>query len=117
MRETFAGLRHSSLSSSQAALNLISKIGLEVLSTGDAEWFGVVVKELLDWDFPNPDFSGFTDEWRVQVNPAHLRAIRAFLSLIEGNPELARPLITILVVHLKVGGVFIADTDLFQKDI
>ena len=37
--------------------------------------------------------------------------------MIEGNPELARRLIAALVVHLKVGGVFIADTDLFQKDI
>jgi pyruvate,orthophosphate dikinase len=117
VRETFAGLRRSGLSSSQAALNLISKIGLEVLGTGDPEWFGVVVDELLDSDFPNPDFSGFTDEWRVQINPAHLRAIRTYLSLIEGDPELARPLITALIVHLKVGGVFIADTDLFQKDI
>jgi pyruvate,orthophosphate dikinase len=51
------------------------------------------------------------------VNPAHLRAIRSYLSVIEGNPERALRLIAALVVHLKVGGVFIADTDLFQKDI
>ena len=49
--------------------------------------------------------------------PAHLRAIRSYLSVIEGNPEQARRSIAALVVHLKVGGVFIADTDLFQKDI
>jgi pyruvate,orthophosphate dikinase len=117
VRETFAGLRRSGLVSSQASLNLISKIGLEVLGTGDPERFEVVVDEILNSDFPNPDFSGFTDEWRVQVNPAHLRAIRAYLSVIEGNPALALRLIAALVVHLKVGGVFIADTDLFQKDI
>ncbi|MBW2397839.1 MAG: hypothetical protein JRG80_01040 [Deltaproteobacteria bacterium] len=117
VRETFAGLRRSRLAASQTALDLISKIGLEVLATGDSEWFEVVVDEILDWDFPNPDFSGFTDEWQVQVNPAHLRAIRTYLSLIEGNPEFARPLIAALVVHLKIGGVFIVDTDLFQKDI
>jgi pyruvate,orthophosphate dikinase len=117
IRETFAGLRRSRLAASQTALDLISKIGLEVLATGDPEWFEVVVDEILDWDFPNPDFSGFTDDWQVQVNPAHLRAIRTYLSLIEGNPEFAQPLIAALVVHLKIGGVFIADTDLFQKDI
>jgi|GEM_PF-25095 len=117
IRETFAGLRRSRLAESQTTLDLISKIGLEVLATGDPEWFDVVVDEILDWDFPGPDFSGFTDDWQVQVNPAHLRAIRTYLSLIEGDPEFARPLIAALVVHLKIGGVFIADTDLFQKDI
>jgi pyruvate,orthophosphate dikinase len=117
VRETFAGLRRSGLVSSQASLNLISKIGLEVLGTGDPESFEVVVDEILNSDFPNPDFSGFTDEWRVQVNPAHLRAIRTYLSVIEGNPERALRLIVALIVHLKLGGVFIADTDLFQKDI
>jgi pyruvate,orthophosphate dikinase len=117
VRDTFSSLRRSSLASSQTSLNLISKIGLEVLATGDPEWFEVVVDEILEWDFPTPDFSGFTDEWQVQVNPAHLRAIRTYLSLVEGNPEVARTLIAALVVHLKIGGVFIADTDLFQKDI
>jgi pyruvate,orthophosphate dikinase len=117
VRETFAMLRRSELASSQTALDLISKIGLEVLATRDPDWVDVVVDEILDWDFPNPGFSGFTDEWQVQVDPAHLRAIRTYLTLIEGDPPLARRLITALVIHLTIGGVFIADTDLFQKDI
>jgi len=117
VRNTFSSLRRSSLASSQTSLNLISKVGLEVLASGDPECFEVVVDEILEWEFPSADFSGFTDEWQVQVNPAHLRAIRTYLSLIEGNPEIARALIAALVVHLKIGGVFIADTDLFQKDI
>jgi len=117
VRETLGGLRRSSVASSQTSLDLISKIGLEVLATGDPEWFEVVIDEILEWDFPTPDFAGFTDDWKVQVNPAHLRAIRAYLSLIEANPEAASPLIAALVIYLKIGGVFIADTDLFQKDI
>ncbi|MFQ5416223.1 MAG: PEP/pyruvate-binding domain-containing protein [Myxococcota bacterium] len=117
VRETFATLRRSVLATSRSGLNLISKIGLEVQATGNRELFEVVIDEILAWDFPDPDFTGFTDDWRVQVDPAHLRAIRTYLSLIEGNPEFCRPLIAALVVHLRVGGVFIADTDLFQKDI
>jgi pyruvate,orthophosphate dikinase len=53
----------------------------------------------------------------VQVNPAHLKNIRTYLGLIESDPHLARRLLAALVVHLKMGGIFIADTDLFQKDI
>jgi pyruvate,orthophosphate dikinase len=117
VREMFAILRSAELAASPNAFNLISKIGLEVLSTEDPDWVDVAVDEILDWDFPNPEFSGFTDEWQVRVNPAHLRAIRTYLTLIERDPPLARRLIAALVVHLKIGGVFIADTDLFQKDV
>jgi pyruvate,orthophosphate dikinase len=117
VRETFAILRRTALSRSPTALNLIEKVGLEVLSTGATAWAEVVIDEILEWDFPSPDFSGFTEEWQVRVNPAHLRAIRAYLAMIEGNPELARTLIAALVVHLKMGGIFIADTDLFQRDV
>ncbi|MDH3210979.1 MAG: PEP-utilizing enzyme [Myxococcales bacterium] len=117
VRETFASLRRSRFSASPSALNLIEKIGVEVLATGDPECAEVVIEEMLDWEFPTPGFSGFTDEWQVRVNPGHLRAIRAFLAVIETNPQLARPLIAALVVHLKIGGIFVADTDLFQKDV
>ena len=117
VRETFAGLRRSRLAMSEAAFALISKLGEVVLAGGDPETARVVIDELLDWNFPSPGFSGFTDEWQVRVDPRHIRAIRAFLTVVRQNPELARPLIAALVVHLKRGGVFIADTDLFQKDV
>jgi pyruvate,orthophosphate dikinase len=117
LRDTFAGLRRSRLSSSSGALGLISRIGVVVLASGHPELAQVVVDEMLAWDFPGPGFSGFGDEWQVRVDPAHLRAIRAFLAVIEQDPELALPLIAGLVVHLKLGGVFVADTDLFQKDV
>jgi pyruvate,orthophosphate dikinase len=117
VRETFAGLRRSSLAASPRALDLISKIGVVIFSSGDPDLAQGVVDEILDWDFPGPGFSGFTDEWQVRIDPAHLRAIRAFLEVIEEDPELGRPLIAGLVIHLKLGGVFVADTDLFQKDV
>ncbi|UCE86039.1 MAG: hypothetical protein JSU66_17220 [Deltaproteobacteria bacterium] len=117
VREIFAILRRTGLATSQNAFSLISKIGLEILAAGDLDSVDVLIDEILDWDFPTPEFSGFTDEWQVRINPAHLRAIRTYLTLIERDPRLARRLIAALVVHLKIGGVFIADTDLFQKDV
>jgi pyruvate,orthophosphate dikinase len=117
VRETFDILRQSELSTSRVGLNLISRIGQEGLNSGDLDWAEVVIGEIIDLDFPRPEFSGFTDEWGVQVNPAHLRAIRAHLAVIEANPQLARPLIAALVIQLRIGGVFVADTDLFQRDV
>jgi len=117
VREIHAGLRRSSLAGSPAAFSLISKIGVDAMASGDPERIGVVVDEMLEWEFPGPGFSGFTDDWSVRVDPAHLRAVRAFLEVIGERPELARPLVAALVVHLTLGGVFVADTDLFQKDV
>lgn len=40
-----------------------------------------------------------------------------WLELIEENPRAMRELLAALIVNLKLGGIFISDTDLFQRDI
>lgn len=117
VREIFTGLRRSGLASSPAALTLVTRLGQEALCAERPAWREAFVDELLDWDFAYPEFAGFTEEWQVRANPAHVGAIRAFLAVIEADPEAARPLVAALVVHLKLGGVVIADTDLFQRDV
>ncbi len=88
-----------------------------MLEGGRPEWVDLVVDEILTLEFQRPDFSGFTDEWAVRVNPNHLRNLRAHLGIISAGPAAARRLLAALVIHLDVGGVFVADTDLFQKDV
>ena len=117
VRETFSILRQGSLTFPHTVFRLITTIGAEALSTGDQEWIDRVFKEILHCDFHYPEFGGFTDEWGVKLNPDHLKNIRAYLALIETDPYAARRLLAALVVHLKIGGVFLADTDLFQKDV
>jgi len=117
VHETFAALRQSDLSRSPTALHLIEGIGGDVLANGDPDWVQPLLDELLAWDFPAPRFEGYTDDWQVRVDPAHLRAIRAYLALIETHPVRARPLIAALVTHLRLGGVFVVDTDLLQRDV
>lgn len=117
VRETFAALRQSRLCASQTALHLVARIGGELVASGDPSLADTVIDEVLQIDFPFPAFSGFTDEWQIRVDPAHLRMIRTYLSLIETNPPLTRRLLAALVVELHSGGVFVADTDLFQKDV
>jgi pyruvate,orthophosphate dikinase len=87
------------------------------MATGDGALAGVVIDEILAIDFGYPDFAGFTDEWQVRVNPGHMRSIRTYLRIIEVDPVLARPLLVALVAHLRLGGVVVSDTDLFQRDI
>ena len=117
VQETFAVLRRTEFANPIPVLDLLTAIGTEVMKTGDRAWIDAVVDELIAFDFQYPRFSGFTDEWQVKVNPAHLKNIRTYLALIKEAPHAAGRLLAALVVQLKIGGVFLADTDLFQKDI
>lgn len=117
VREVFALLREGASPHRGAVADLIARIGREVCATGDLDLVAVLIDEALATDFEYPEFSGFTAEWAVRVNPAHLQSIRAYLSIVEVDPVLAAPLLAALVVHLRLGGVFITDTDLFQRDI
>ncbi len=53
----------------------------------------------------------------MRVNPEHIRTIRAWLEIIAMKPRWTKRLISALIVNLKIGGIFIRDTDLIQRDI
>ena len=115
--DVFATLRREDVGANSAALDLVRRIGTAVLESPDPTWTDLVIDEILTLDFQGPGFLGFTDEWSVRINPNHLKNIRAFLGIIEADPAASRRLLAALVIHLEMGGVFIADTDLFQKDV
>jgi pyruvate, orthophosphate dikinase len=117
VHELFASLRARGLSTSRPALALLGHLGREALSARDPAWTEAFIDRMLDWDFAVPEFSGFTESWQLRANPSHVGAIRTFLALVEARPEAARPLVAALVVHLRLGGVALADTDLFQRDV
>ena len=72
---------------------------------------------MLSWKFQYPEIQGATDEWETVVNPYHLPKIRCWMHIIESNPALYERLAAALNVQLRLGGVYIADTDLFQRDV
>ena len=117
LRELFALLRRADLPRSLAVTELVGSVGALTVGSGDPDLVAVLVNEVSGFDFDYSGFSGFTSEWGVRVSPAHLRSVRMYLRMIEADPLLASPLIAALVVHLRLGGVFIHDTDLFQRDI
>jgi len=117
VRETFDILRKAKLPYAQTILDLIRIVGTEVLRVGAPDWVQVVIDEILAFDFQYPRFAGFTKHWQPKVNPSHLKNIRTFFRVIETNPQAAPRMLAALVVHLKLGGLFVADTDIVQKDI
>ena len=48
---------------------------------------------------------------------ADIQNIRNWLELIELDPKWSKKLLSSLIIHLSLSGVFIRDTDLFPRDI
>jgi len=117
VRDVCALLRRQGFAYPQTAHSVIEQIGCDAMATGDGALAEAVIGEILAIDFGYPEFAGFTDEWQVRVNPGHMRSIRTYLRIIQVDPVLARPLLVALVTHLRLGGVLVSDTDLFQRDI
>ncbi len=92
-------------------------IGVAIGESGNVKAVDHLIADILYWKFQYPEISGATDEWETVVNPYHLPKIRCWMHIIESNPALYERLAAALNVQLRLGGVFIADTDLFQRDV
>ena len=101
----------------QAALQIMRTIGLEILDTDDRPLIDYFVNRILQLGFQPPMLGQVSQHWQIPVNPAHLLNVRIWLDIIKKNPLRTRRLLSALIVNLSLGGIFIRDTDLFQKDV
>ncbi|MDM7991686.1 MAG: PEP/pyruvate-binding domain-containing protein [Candidatus Fermentibacter sp.] len=92
-------------------------IGTAIGRAGNTKAADHIIEDILYWKFQYPEVGEATDEWETVVNPYHLPKIRCWMRIIESNPALYEQLAAALNVQLRLGGVFISDTDLFQRDI
>ena len=92
-------------------------IGVAIGEAGNVKAADHFVEDVLSWRFQYPEIQGATDDWETVVNPYHLPKIRCWMHIIESNPALYERLAAALNVQLRLGGVYIADTDLFQRDV
>ncbi|MEW6162388.1 MAG: PEP/pyruvate-binding domain-containing protein [Nitrospirota bacterium] len=117
LSETFEILKNSLSRYPETALYCIQCIGNEIFNIGDSDLVDWLFQKIISLGFQYPKIEGVTDEWQVKSNKAHLKNIRVWLELIERNPKWSKSLISALIINLRLGGVHISDTDLFQKDI
>ena len=92
-------------------------IGMAIGQAGNVAAADHLIEDVLSWKFQYPEIQGATDEWETVVNPYHLPKIRCWMHIIESNPAVYERLAAALNVQLRLGGVYIADTDLFQRDV
>ena len=75
------------------------------------------ISQLISYPFEAPEIYGVTDQWEVLINPNHLPNVRLMMDLVEIDPPRFRRLFSALVLQIAIQGLFIKDTDLFQKDV
>jgi pyruvate,orthophosphate dikinase len=100
-----------------ATLDSISILAKEIFSLNNHTLVDDFIEELVAFGFQHPELKGATAEWQIQVNPAHIKNIRSWLAIIALKPRWTKKLLSALIINLKVGGVFVSDADLLQKDI
>jgi pyruvate,orthophosphate dikinase len=98
-------------------LDCILTLGKEIIATGDAANIDYFTKALISLGFNYPGKLSLNTDWQILIDSNHVKNIRVWLELIEENPRAMRELLAALIVNLKLGGIFISDTDLFQRDI
>jgi len=117
IHKTFSILKAQTREYPATALNCVLNMGKGVYKTDDSDLVKFFIEYVIDLGFHSPDISGVGNDWQIKVNPAHILNIRTWLELIELNPMWSTRLISYLIIHLSICGVFIKDIDLFPRDV
>jgi pyruvate,orthophosphate dikinase len=119
VRTLFGRLERSALRTEQrgTVLDCITTLAREVFAQNNHPLADTFLDELIAFGFQHPEIKGTTTEWQVVVNPLHIRNIKAWFEIISLKPRWTKRLLSALIINLKLGGVFVRDTDLLQKDV
>jgi pyruvate,orthophosphate dikinase len=115
--KTFQLLKDNVEKYPETALQLIKTLGIEIYKRNNSRMVEAFLAQTVLFGFQHSHVSGFTRDWRPIDNPAHIKNIRVWLSLIKQSPEWFCTLLSALIINLKLTGTCIRDTDLFQKEV
>ncbi len=110
-------LRAEHMSSVLDIFLTVGKKVIDISKNNDKSLIGYFESKLINFGFETPGMVYVNEEWQLDVNENHLKNIRVWLELIEYSQSEMEKLLSALIVNLKLGGIFISDTDLFQRDI
>lgn len=100
-----------------AIIDCITTIAREVFNQNKHPLVDALIEEIIAFGFQYPEVKGSTAEWQIKVNPAHIMNVRSWLEIISMKPRWTKRLLSALIINLRLGGIFVRDTDLIQKDI
>lgn len=111
------GLRKEHGSSILDIFQTLGKKIIDIEKEHAVDLTGYFENKLIDFGFETPGMVYVNEDWQLSVNENHIKNIRVWLELIEYSESNMEKLLSALIVNLQLGGIFINDTDLFQRDI
>lgn len=117
LEKTFSILKTSAQQYPTTGLVCVHNMGQRIYQTENNDLIDYFIDAVIHMGFQTPMITGVGNDWQIKVNSAHIQNIRTWLELIEMGPKRSTKLISSLIVHLAVSGVFIRDIDLFGRDI
>jgi pyruvate,orthophosphate dikinase len=117
IRKTFSILKRRAGAYPATALNCVLNMGKGVYNTDEIDLVNFFIDSLTDYGFQAPMIEGVDNDWKIKVNSYHILNIRIWLELIQLKPKWSYRLLSGLIIHLSLCGVFIRDIDLFPRDI
>lgn len=98
-------------------LDCIGTISKAILKSDKEELKRQLIHHIGNLGFTPPGEVSIAGDWQMVVDKSHVKHLRILLELISINPKQNKDLLAFTVINLTRYGVFIADTDLFQKDV
>jgi len=95
----------------------LEQLGRGIAKRGGDPLVSHFVERTIATGFEGPQVSGVSEEWETHVNPHHLTCLRTWLAIIMSDPFRFEQLLSALVINIHFKGVFVSDTDLFQRDV
>ncbi len=117
IKKTFSILRDRAINFPATALDCVLNMGKGVYKTDEIDLVNFFIDHVIDMGFQAPMINGIGNDWQIRANSAHILNIRMSLELIEQHPQWSTRLLSSLIIHLALCGIFIRDTDLFPRDI
>ncbi|HOD54889.1 MAG TPA: hypothetical protein PKJ08_10205, partial [Candidatus Cloacimonadota bacterium] len=81
------------------------------------DFTSLFITKLIRFGFEFVDKIEVSQDWQLIYNMQHIKYIRIYLEIYENSTDVYKLVLSALIANLRLGGIFISDTDLFQKDI
>jgi len=117
IEQTFSILKERTSKFPGTALSCVLNMGKGVYKTDEIDLINLFIDSMADLGFQTPMIGGVGNDWQIKANILHIQNIRTWLEIIELKPKCSTRLLSALIIHLSLCGVFIKDTDLFPRDI
>ncbi len=118
--QLFLHLEELKTEHTSAVLDILLTVGKKVIDIDHSDERLLIAhleSKLIYFGFETPGMVYVNEDWQLHVNENHIKNIRVWLELIEYSQSEMENLLSALIVNLKLGGIFISDTDLFQREI